>query len=499
VPESGESERSELALPAPCLVVLVGPSSSGKTTWAHEHFDAPTVVSTDQLRAVVGQGEDDLDASVDAFALADTIVEHRLGRGLTTVVDTLALDADRRASYRDAARRHDVPCVAVAFDITAKLCRERNRTRARPLPADVLTAQLKRWAEVRDGLDGEGFHSVVRPGPVRLVPARLQATDGLVREQRSRPVGLRFGLHVSAFPWKADRAEHLRRVATDAEQAGFDSLWVMDHVRQIPQVGRDWDDLYESYTTLAWLAAVTQRVRLGALVTAITFRNVAHLGKIVATLDVLSDGRAMCGLGAAWYGREHDAYGWSMPPAGERLDLLEDALQLLPLLWGPGAPAFEGRVLRVPEAICYPRPLQDHVPLLVGGGGERRTLRLAARYADACNVQGDAATVAGKVDVLRAHCKAVDRDPSEVEVTHLAPTLLGDDRRQLDAVIERFRPRRVSAERFAAQVNAGTVDDQIGRFRRLADLGVGTAIVSLPDLDEPDAVARWAPVLAAFA
>jgi F420-dependent oxidoreductase-like protein len=485
-------------LPVPSLIVLVGPSSSGKSSWAGAHFATEEIVSTDALRAVVGHGTDDLDATADAFAMADTIVEHRLGRRLTTVIDTLGLDDDRRRGYRDVADRHGVPCVAVAFDVDARTCRARNRERTRPLPADVLTAQLQRWKEVRSALDDEGFHTVLRPAPVRRVPDRLRVAATKADEQRHHPVGLRFGLHIASFPWKQDRAEHLRRIALDAEAAGFDSLWVMDHMRQIPQVGRDWDDLLESYTTLSWLAAVTSRVRLGALVTAITFRNVAHLGKIIATLDVLSGGRAVCGLGAGWYEREHAAYGWAMPQPAARLDLLEDALQLLPLLWGPGSPSFDGRVLHVPEAICYPRPLQDHVRILVGGGGERRTLRLAARYADACNVMGDAATVAAKVDVLRRHCTALERDPAEVEVTHLAPTLLGDHR-QLADTIERLRPRRLDAERYAAQVNSGTADEQIGRFRELADLGVGLAIVSLPDLDEPDAVSRWSPVISAFA
>ena len=178
----------------------------------------------------------------------------------------------------------------------------------------------------------------------------------------------------------------------------------MDHFRQIPQIGRAWEDFLESYTTLAYLAACTDRVRLGALVTGITYRNVAHLGKIVSTLDVLSGGRAVCGLGLAWFEAEHAAYGWEFPSVGRRYAMLEDALRLLPVLWGPGSPAFRGRVLTVPEAMCYPRPLQERIPIIVGGGGERRTLRLAARYADAANVFGDAATVRHKAAVLTEHC-----------------------------------------------------------------------------------------------
>jgi F420-dependent oxidoreductase-like protein len=273
----------------------------------------------------------------------------------------------------------------------------------------------------------------------------------------------------------------------------------MDHFRQIPMFGPAWRDMLESYTTLAFLAAVTERVRLGTLVTGITYRNVAHLGKVVATLDVLSGGRAVCGLGLGWFEAEHRAYGWTFPSVDDRYALLEDALQCLPLLWGKGTPSFEGRVLRIPEALCYPRPLQEHVPVLVGGNGERRTLRLAARYADACNIIGELDVVDRKVSALWAHCEALGRDPADVEVTQLSTTLVGRTGAEVAALLERLRPRRTSAERYAASVNAGTVDDQIGRFRALADHGVGTAIVSLPDLDDTEPIERFARVIAAFA
>ena len=176
-----------------------------------------------------------------------------------------------------------------------------------------------------------------------------------------------------------------------------------------------------------------------------------------------------------------------------------DALQCLPLLWGKGTPSFEGRVLHIPEALCYPRPLQEHVPVLVGGNGERRTLRLAAQYADACNIIGELDEVVRKVAVLQDHCRALGRDPTEVEVTQLSTTLVGHTASEVASLLERLRPRRSSAERYAKSVNAGTVDDQIGRFRALADSGVGTAIVSLPDLDDtrPDRTLQ-SKVIAAF-
>ncbi len=295
-----------------------------------------------------------------------------------------------------------------------------------------------------------------------------------------------------------DIRSHLRDIARRAEDAGFRSLWVMDHFLQIPQIGPVWHDMLESYTTLAYLAGVTDRVRLGALVTAAGYRNPAHLAKIVATLDVLSGGRAICGLGAGWFRREADAYGLPFPDTRARLDLLEDTLQLLPLMWGPGSPRFEGKVIRVPEAVCYPRPLQDHIPILVGGQGERRTLRLVAELADMCNLFGDAATVRAKLEVLERHCEDCGRDPAELTVTHLGPALVGRTTDEVDSLIARLTQPDGDRPDTAASLNAGTVTDHIGRFRELAEAGVDHAIVTLPDPAEPGAIDRIAEVVAAF-
>ena len=496
-----ETDSPARRLPSPCLVVLVGPSGSGKSTWAAEHFRPEQIVSSDALRAVVGEGPHDLAASTDAFAVLEEIVARRVRRRLTTVIDTLGLEPERRRAWLSLARAQRLPCVAVGFDTSAAECRARNRRRDVPVPAKVLTAQLQAWGVTRAELTVEGFDAVLSPEPVRVAPASVAAAARLTATQRERPVGLRFGLHIPAFSWSGGPSEigpRLRAVAVAAEEAGFDSFWVLDHFRQIPLFGRPWEDMLESYTALAHLAAVTERVRLGAMVTGITYRNVAHLGKIVATLDVLSGGRAVCGLGLAWMEDEHRAYGWPFPPRAERYALLEDALQLLPLLWGPGTPSFQGRVLDVPEALCYPRPLQAKVPILVGGGGERRTLRLVARYADGCNIIGDVPVVRRKLEVLREHCADAGRDPSTIEVTQLSTTLVGRDAAEVDALVERHRPRRVGAERYAAHVNAGTVADQVGRFRALADEGVDLAVVSLPDLDDTAAVERFASVISSF-
>jgi F420-dependent oxidoreductase-like protein len=480
-------------LPSPCVVVLVGPGASGKSAWAAAHFPPDVVVSSDRLRALVGTGEDDIAASTDAFALLEEVVRRRLARRLTTVIDTLGLSS-ARSDWLALARAHDLPCVAVAFDTPAAVCRERNRQRSKRIPADVLTGQLRTFRSVRAALPSEGFDSVLAPDPVRVVPPSFAAAPAAASRQSDSPAGLRFGLHIGAYDFPLDR---LPALAGAAEAAGFDAIYVMDHFRQIPQIGRAWDPFLESYTTLGYLAACTSRVQLGALVTGVTYRNVGHLGKIVATLDVLSGGRAVCGLGLAWFKQEHDAYGWPFPSVPERYALLEDALQALPVLWGPGNRPFTGKVISLPDTTCYPRPV-GAVPLLVGGGGEKRTLRLAARYASAANVLGDAATVAHKRAVLDAHCVAAGRDPASVGLTHLSTTLIGGDDSSLAASVARLRPRRMAPDAYAATVNAGTVEDHIGRFRELAEAGATEVMIRLPDLTDPAPFEHAAKVIAAF-
>ena len=448
--------------------MLVGPSASGKSTWAQEWFAPTEVVSADRLRALVGEDEHDQRAGGDAFAVLDLVLERRLRRKLLTVVDALGLDRDRRRSYVALARRHGLPVVAVAFEVADAECRSRNRRRPRPVPTKVLSSQLARWAQVRGELVDDGFDAVHAPAPVEVVHPELVGAPAAAVRQQEEPMPLSFGLQIATFEWPPGEIhERLAGVARAAEQAGFTSVWVMDHFVQIPPVGPHWQNMLDSWTTLAFLAAHTERVTLGTLVTGVTYRNVAHLAKIVATLDVLSGGRAVCGIGAAWFEREHKAYGFDFPSVRRRFELLEDALRLFPVMWGPGAPAFEGTTIRVAEALCYPRPVQERIPIMVGGGGERKTLRLVAQYADACNLFGDAATVGHKLDVLRRHCDDVGRDPADVEVTHLASAL--------DA----------------------SVEEHVGRYRELAEAGVQTAMVRFPVLNEA-AVEAFAPVIAAF-
>jgi F420-dependent oxidoreductase-like protein len=490
-----------IELPSPCLVVLVGPPGSGKSTWAREHL-GEHVVSSDELRDLVGEGEHDLRASSDAFDLLDTVVERRLGRRLTTVIDSLGTDAARRAHWRQMAQDRKVPCVAVVFDLPASQVRRQNAARPRPVPVEVLRRQLADWPAVRAEVEAEPFAQVHRaevavlsaPELARTAPAgsKQAVPDGVVRR------GVQFGLQIPRFDFGGGAptlGADLRAIATASEAAGFDSLWVMDHFRQIPSMGPPWADMLESWTTLAHLAAVTGRVRLGTMVSGITYRNVAHLGKIVATLDVLSGGRVTCGVGLAWYADEHRAYGWDFPDRSARYALLEDALQLLPRLWGPGNKAFVGRVLDVPDTACYPRPLQAHVPLLVGGGGEKKTLALVARYADACNLFGDAATIRHKVAVLAEHCASVGRDPADIAVTHLSTVLVGRDAADLRERVERSRPPRVSTERHVRATNAGTVAQHVDRVGQLVEAGVSEVMVSLAGLTGPAELEPWTDVM----
>jgi alkanesulfonate monooxygenase SsuD/methylene tetrahydromethanopterin reductase-like flavin-dependent oxidoreductase (luciferase family)/predicted kinase len=479
-----------LELPDPVVVVLVGAAGSGKSHWAAEHFAANQIVSSDALRAAVGRGENDLDVSVDAFALLDTIVAQRISRRLTTVVDTLGFDAELRRRVIELARTHRVPCHVVIMQTPDALCKERNRQRTKRVSATVLDDQLRRVRTVTEDVVSEPFDRV------HVVAAEAPAVVESVapRADEAPSSRVRFGLQISSFPWPAsEHRARLTEIAQAAEAAGFDSIWVMDHFRQIPQLGREWDDMYESISTLSFLAGKTERVTLGPLVASMTHRNIGVFGKAMATLDVLSGGRAVCGLGLGWFAEEHAAYGLEFPSVNDRYALLEDALQALPLLWGKGGPSFDGARYKAKALVGYPRPLQARIPIVLGGSGERRTLKLAAKYADACNLFGDALSVARKVAVLREHCATVGRDPGAVAVTHLGTALVGINPKDLAEQIDRIgAPKKI-----LATMNPGTAHDHVNRSQALVDAGANHLIVSLPGLRVDD-VKRYASVIRQF-
>jgi F420-dependent oxidoreductase-like protein len=240
------------------------------------------------------------------------------------------------------------------------------------------------------------------------------------------------GLHYWNFSTPGDPeriAETLAAAAKTAEEAGFAGLSVMDHYFQMQQRGSAEEPMLEAYTTLGYVAALTRRIRLAVLVTGVMYRYPGLLAKIVTTLDVLSGGRAQLGLGASWYEREQRGLGVPLVPTSERFERLEETLQICLQMWSDNNGAYVGKDYRLAETLCVPAPLSQPRPsILIGGGGERKTLRLAARYADACNVfASNPGDVAHKLDVLRAHCESEGRDYHTIRKTAIYTGPVLDD------------------------------------------------------------------------
>ncbi len=228
-------------------------------------------------------------------------------------------------------------------------------------------------------------------------------------------------LHVHRFDWAGGPAgigPAVADLARRAEAIGVRTQSFMDHYFQMDWMAPASDPMLEGYTALGFVAGLTSRLRLRLLVTGVTYRHPGLLAKIVTTLDVLSGGRAELGIGAAWYEREHRGLGVAFPLTSERFERLEEALQICRQLWSDDDGPYVGRHYQLAETICSPPPVSRPRPrILIGGSGERKTLRLVAQYADACNLFGGPVEIAHKLDVLRRHCDAVGRDPNEIEVT----------------------------------------------------------------------------------
>ena len=233
---------------------------------------------------------------------------------------------------------------------------------------------------------------------------------------------MQLGIHFANFTLPGGPqalAPTLAATARAAEDGGCSVFTLMDHWFQMESLATSYDPMLEGYTALGFLAGQTETMTLGLLVTGVTYRHPGLLAKIVTTLDVLSGGRAMLGIGAAWYEREHRGLGVPFPSLRERFERLEEALQICEQMWSDNDGAYEGRHYQLAETICVPRPIQQPRPrILIGGSGERKTLRLVARYADACNLFAtDLADVAHKLDVLAAHCDTENRDPATIQKT----------------------------------------------------------------------------------
>jgi F420-dependent oxidoreductase-like protein len=275
---------------------------------------------------------------------------------------------------------------------------------------------------------------------------------------------MKIGLQIPSFTWAGGPpaiGSTLKDIARTTEDAGFDSIWVMDHYFQIPGVGTVEDDMLEAYTTLGFIAGQTSRVGLGALITGVTYRHPGLLIKGTTTLDVLSGGRAWLGIGAAWFEREHLGLGVPFPPMKERFERLEEALQIAHQMWDPGNNGpYEGRHYNLAETINVPQPLsRPHPRIMVGGGGEKKTLRFVAKYADACNIFAIAGPdfVRQKLDVLRQHCEREGRNWDDIEKTAYVILNTGPNGELANALVE-----------------------QLGV---LAEMGVQTAIGGMPQVD----------------
>jgi F420-dependent oxidoreductase-like protein len=259
---------------------------------------------------------------------------------------------------------------------------------------------------------------------------------------------MKAGLQIPSFTWPGGTeaiGPTLARVVRGADEAGFDSIWVMDHFFQIRGVGRPEEPMLEGWTALGYMAANSRRATLGLMVGGVHYRLPGLWVKAATTLDVLSGGRAWLGIGAAWNEQESQGLGFPFPPLGERFEMLEETLRIARELWhgerGTEA-AFDGRhyqatrLLNSPQAIARPHP-----PIMIGGGGEQKTLRLVAQYADACNVFGDGPRIHHKYEVLRRHCEAIGRDPDEIERSTLQSirlTVADDPGESPQQVVDRF-------------------------------------------------------------
>ena len=257
-----------------------------------------------------------------------------------------------------------------------------------------------------------------------------------------------FGFHMPSFSFPGVPHDKLfDRVvenAKAAEKAGFDLVTVMDHLYQIRGVGPETEPMMEAYTTLAALAAQTSHVKLGTLVAGVTYRNPALLAKEVTTLDVISKGRAILGIGAAWNEDEHRGYGFEFPPIGQRMDRLEEAVTIARLMFTEERPSFDGKYYRIDRALNVPRPIQPGGPkILIGGGGEQRTLRILAKHGDIGHwFGGNLEDLKRKKKVFEEHCAAVDRDPSEVLLTVGMPLVLVDNDKDGAAIVASLPPER---------------------------------------------------------
>jgi F420-dependent oxidoreductase-like protein len=306
-----------------------------------------------------------------------------------------------------------------------------------------------------------------------------------------------FGYHMPSFtfPGVPDTGlfDQVVALAQAAEKSGFDLITVMDHFYQIGAVGSEDEPMLEAYTTLGALAMKTERVLLGTLVSGVTYRNPAMLAKTVTTLDVISKGRAVLGIGAAWNEIEHEGYGFEFPPIGRREDRLEEALTIAKAMFTEERPSFKGATYQIDRARNVPRPINARGPkVLVGGGGEKRTLKIAAQFADITNWFGSLDEAAGKLAVLDRHCEAIGRDPAEILRTVSVPLVVVESEADKAAFLARI------PESARAMVVPVTVAEGVDKLGKYVDAGFGGFIFRNATHRTPEAVARVGELIKAM-
>jgi len=320
---------------------------------------------------------------------------------------------------------------------------------------------------------------------------------------------IRLGLQIPSFTFpdvpNDQLFERVSDIAVTAEESGFDSVYVMDHFFQLPLLGRPDQPMFECYTLLSALAARTRRVKLGAMVGGVTYRNPGLLAKEITALDVISQGRAIWAIGAAWYQLEHEALGFEFGTFTERFEKLEEALQIVKSMFVNDTTSFEGKWYSVKDAFNLPKPVTPGgPPVLVGGSGERKTLRLVAQYADACNVFGDPAQVHHLMEVLDGHCERLGRDPSTITRTRLGTLVLGSSHE--DALARRNAmlaargvqwdtlPDAVKAD-LSVRFTVGDADEVGEQVQAHLDAGLDGVIWNMPTVYVLDDVAYAGEVL----
>ena len=302
---------------------------------------------------------------------------------------------------------------------------------------------------------------------------------------------MKFGLQHPSFSYNfSNYQDTLKELALFTERTGFDSFWVMDHFHQISVVGKPYEPMLEGWTTISFLAAVTTKIRLGTLVTGVIYRHPSVLAKIGATLDVLSDGRLFLGIGAAWNEEESSAYGIPFPSTGARFLMLEDALQIIRDMWNKKleTTTFDGRFYKLKDAYCNPKPLQEPMPpILVGGSGEKKTLMIVAKHADACNLFGSPETIKRKLEALFDHCKKIGRNYDTILKTKLSHVIIAKDGEEAERrANERFGEMdKESRREFVIYGNPAEVLEQILIFK---DVGINYLIVNFESRREMESL-----------